>query len=122
MADQNTLKMQTEGVQGATVERSDFSDLAKSWDRLFAKLATAEKKDLIRTVIGRIEFFPDKIRVRYNYDQRTVAQALNVINLATFRNSRGAGPSGSAPGLPFSRRVQRASYSNVVGIGRGDRI
>jgi hypothetical protein len=121
-SEQNSLRAQSANTQATTVERNEFSDFAKTWDRSFSKLTAAERKDLVRTIIGRIEFFPDKIRVRYNYDQRTVAQALNVIDLASCRNSRGAGPTGPAPGPFFSKRVQRASYSNVIRIGRDDGI
>ena len=120
--EQNSLRTQSEGTQAMTVERGEFSDLAKTWDRVFAKLTAAERKDFIRTVIGRIEFFPDRLRVRYNYDQRMVAQALNVVDLASYRNARGAGLEGPAPGSSFSKRVQRASYSHVNCIGRDDRI
>ncbi len=120
--EENSLRTQSEGTRIGTVERQEFRKLAKTWDQLFTKLTPAERKDFVRTVIGRIEFFPDLLRIRYNYDQRTVAQALNVVELATYRGSNGAGSEGPAPGPLFSKRGQRASDSHVICIGRGSRI
>lgn len=122
MSEESSLQRQSTNVLAMTVEQREFSNLAKDWDKLFANLTNAERKDLARTVIGRIEFFPDKLRIRYNYDQHTVAQALNVVDLASARNARGAGSKDSAPQPSFSKKDQRASYSNVILIGRGSRI
>lgn len=121
-SEENSLRLQSEGTDAVCAEQKEFTDLAKNWDRLFAKLTVIERKDLVRTVIGRIELYPEKIRVRYNYDQRAVALALNVIDLAAHRNSRGAGSDGPAPASSFAKRGQRALDSNVFQNGRDDWI
>ena len=120
--EQNTLQAQSGRNKATTVEPDEFSKLAKDWDKIFSKLTTTERKQFIRTFLGKIEVFPDRFRVRYNYDQRMVARALNVLDLSAHQNSSGAGPSGPAPGSLFSKKDQRASYSNVICNGRGDTI
>jgi hypothetical protein len=47
-----------------------------------------------------------------------VADALNILDLASYRNSCGVGPSGPAPSAPFCKRDQGTSYSNVFCSGR----
>jgi hypothetical protein len=100
------------------VERKEFADLAKNFDKTFARLTTTERKQFVRTFIGRIEIFPSQYRVRYNYDERMVVKALNVLDLAAYQNSRGVGPSGPAPSVTFRKKDQGTSYSNVFSNGR----
>ena len=64
--EQKSLRSRSDGAQATPVESREFSELAQTWDKTFSKLSPAERKDFVRLVIGRIEFFPERLRIRYN--------------------------------------------------------
>ena len=120
--ERNALTAQMDGAQGRPAAEDEFIDLAKGWDKKFAKLTQAERKQFIRTFIGRVDVCVDKFRIRYNYDQRMVARALNVIDLASFRSTRGESVPNPTSRPLSSKRDQGAWGSDTVIFGRDGRI
>ena len=88
-----------------TVNAQELREFAKKWDKNFAILTAPERKQFVRTYLGRIEPGLKTLRLRYNIDRQSVLAADAIMDLAINKKAKGDGPFGSSPFASSSKTL-----------------